>query len=69
MQEHHPAHHDRHIPARTNEGWGAAAATLLLALALIVSATVIHKRTYKQPTDPTWRAAGQQPAAEVPRGH
>jgi hypothetical protein len=69
MQHQHPIHEDRYIPARTNEGWGAAAATILLALVLVIGATVIHKRTWKQPTDPTWRAAGQQPAAEVPRGH
>jgi hypothetical protein len=69
MQHQHPVHQDRYIPARTNEGWGAAAATVLLALLLAIGATVIHKRTWKQPTDPSWRAAGQQPAAEVPRGH
>jgi hypothetical protein len=69
MQHQHPVHEDRYIPARTNEGWGAAAATILLAVVLAIGATVIHKRTWKQPTDPTWRAAGQQPAAEVPRGH
>lgn len=70
MQEHHPAHRDRYVPARTNEGWRAAALTVLLALVLVAGATVIHKRTYKPPTDPSWRAAGQGPAAEVPRpGH
>jgi hypothetical protein len=69
MQGHHPVHQDRYIPARTNEGWGAAAATVLLALVLIAGATVIHKRTYKPPTDPSWRAAGQHPAAEASRGH
>jgi hypothetical protein len=69
MQHQHPVHQDRYIPARTNEGWGAAAATILLALVLVIGATVIHTRTYKSPNDPTWRAAGQQPAAEVPRGH
>jgi hypothetical protein len=69
MHEQHPVHIDRYAPARTNEGWGAAAATVLLALVLIVGATVIHKRTYKPPTDPSWHAAGQQPAANVPRAH
>ncbi len=69
MQHHVPVHRDRYIPARTNGGWGAAAATVLLALALAAGATVIHKRTYKHPTDPGWRAAGQQPATSVPRGH
>jgi len=69
MQHHTPVHRDRYIPARTNGGWGAAAATIILALALIAGATVIHNRTYKHPTDPSWRAAGQQPASSVPRGH
>jgi hypothetical protein len=69
MQHQHPVHEDRYIPARTNEGWGAAAATILLALVLAIGATVIHNRTWKQPTDPSWRAAGQRPAAEAPRGH
>jgi hypothetical protein len=69
MQHHHPPHQDRYVPARTNEGWGAAALTILLALVLIAGATIIHNRTYKPPTDPSWRAAGQQPASAVPKGH
>jgi hypothetical protein len=69
MQEPRPIHTDRYVPARTNEGWGAAAATVLLALALIIGATVIHRQTYKPPTDPSWRAAGQAPASQAPRGH
>jgi hypothetical protein len=69
MEHQHVVHQDRYVPARTNEGWRAAALTVLLALVLIAGATVIHYRTYKPPTDPSWRAAGQQPAAEVPRAH
>jgi hypothetical protein len=69
MPHDHPVHTDRYVPARTNDGWGAAAATIALALVLIAGATVIHKRTYKPPTDPSWQAAGQQPASKVPRGH
>jgi hypothetical protein len=69
MQHDYPEHQDRYVPARTNQGWGAAALTVLLALVLIAGATVIHKRTYRPPTDPAWRAAGTQPASEVPRGH
>ncbi len=64
-----PVHQDRYIPARTNEGWGAAGLTVLLALVLVLAATIIHKRTYKPPTDPSWRAAGSVPASQVPRGH
>jgi hypothetical protein len=69
MQHPHPVHEDRYVPARTNEGWGAAGLTVLLAVVLVIGATVIHKSTYKPPTDPSWRAAGQQPASQVPRGH
>jgi hypothetical protein len=69
MQEHHPVRQARYVPARTNEGWRAAAATVALAVVLIIAATVIHNATYKPPTDPSWRAAGSRPASEVPRGH
>jgi hypothetical protein len=68
MEHHDVVHRDRYVPARTNQGWGVAALIVLLALALITGATVIHKRTYKPPTDPTWRAAGDRPASGVPRG-
>jgi hypothetical protein len=69
MQHPRPVHQDRYVPARTNEGWGAAALTVLLALVLIATATIVHKNTYKPPTDPSWRAAGNQPASNVPKGH
>lgn len=48
----------RYVPARTNEGWPIVGLVVALTLALIVSVTVIHKRTYRHPTDPTWHAAG-----------
>lgn len=63
MDQHHSAHRDRYVPARTNEGWRAAAATVLLALVLALSATIIHKRTWKQPTDPTYQAIQPRSAA------
>jgi hypothetical protein len=44
----------RHIPANTNQGWGIITLVLLLTAALIVWATVVHKRTYRHPTDVTW---------------
>jgi hypothetical protein len=58
----------RYVPARTNDGWGVAALVFLLALACAVGAGIIHKRTYKHPTDPTTgsvngRAAGHDAAA------
>lgn len=47
-------HTDRYVPADTNGGWGIAAGVIALAIAFIIAATVIHKRTYKHPTDPSW---------------
>jgi hypothetical protein len=64
MEQPHPVHQDRYVPARTNDGWSAAAATLLLALILITGATIIHKRTWKQPSDPTFRAIGERSASQ-----
>jgi hypothetical protein len=49
---------DRYVPANTNQGWGIAAFIVLLALACVATATVIHKKTYKHPTDVTWHAKG-----------
>jgi hypothetical protein len=63
MEQHHSVHRDRYVPARTNDGWRAAAATVLLALILAVSATIIHKRTWKQPTDAAYQAIQAQPTA------
>jgi hypothetical protein len=51
-------HVDRYIPAETNGGWGAAAATIFLALVCIASVWYIHGKTYKHPTDVTWQAGG-----------
>lgn len=48
----------RYVPARTNEGWGIALGVVLLAVACIVFATVVHKKTYRPPTDPTFQSAG-----------
>lgn len=47
---------DRWVEAKTNEGWGIAALVIGLAVACIALATVIHQRTYRHPTDPTWQA-------------
>ena len=62
-------HQSRYIPAKTSEGWGIAAGVVFLAIVCAVSAAVIHRETYKHPTDVRWRAAGGQPAAEVPATH
>jgi hypothetical protein len=53
-----PEHIDRYVPADTNQGWGIAAGVLLFTALLIVGVTIIHKRTYKHPTDVTWHGKG-----------
>ncbi|HZI40404.1 MAG TPA: hypothetical protein VFD67_01830 [Gemmatimonadaceae bacterium] len=52
-------HVDRYVPANTNGGWGVAAGIILLALACIATATYVHKKTYKHPTDVTWHGRGE----------
>lgn len=54
------SHTPRHVPARTNEGWSVVGLVLLLVAACIVATTIIHQRTYRPPTDPTFRAAGSR---------
>ena len=51
-------HTDRYVPAVSNGGWGFAAAIIGLALVLIATATYVHKRTYKHPTDVTAETKG-----------
>lgn len=53
------AYVDRYVPANTNGGWGIGALIILLALACIATATYIHKKTYKHPTDVTWHGRGE----------
>jgi hypothetical protein len=52
-------HVDRYVPANTNGGWGFATFIVLLAVACIATATFVHKRTYKHPTDVTWHGRGE----------
>lgn len=61
-------HVPRYVPARTNDGWSVVGLVLLVVTACIVATVVIHKRTYKHPTDPTMRAAGSRAEAGAP-GH
>lgn len=61
-------HTDRYVPADTNAGWNIAAGVLLLTAAIIVAATVIHKRTYKHPTDVTWHGIGSGDTAPLDTG-
>ena len=53
-------HVDRYVPANTNAGWGIAAGVILLVLCLIATVTYIHRKTYRHPTDVTWRAKGER---------
>ena len=53
-------HTDRYVPAQTNGGWGFAGFIIALAVACIVVATYVHKKTYKHPTDPTAQAIGHR---------
>ena len=62
-------HVPRYVPARTNDGWSVVGLVVLLAAACIVTTTIIHKRTYKHPTDPTsYRSPRSNAEAAVP-GH
>jgi hypothetical protein len=63
-------HVPRHVPARTNEGWGVAVLVVALAGILIVGVTVIHQRTYKHPTDPTAHTVnGRAAQNQAPAAH
>jgi hypothetical protein len=55
-------HQDRYVPAETNGGWPFAGGVILLAVLCIGIAFTVHKKTYKNPTDPTWHAKGQRGA-------
>lgn len=54
----------RYVPARTNQGWSVAGLVVLLTAACIAMTVVIHKRTYKHPTDPTFHAKGSTKPVE-----
>lgn len=50
-------HVDRYVPFK-QEGWGVALFIVLLAIASAAFATVVHKKTYRPPTDVRFQAAG-----------
>jgi hypothetical protein len=60
------SHTPRYVPAKTNEGWGVVGLVFLLTAACIVTVTMIHKRTYKHPTDPTWQSPNGKKATAAP---
>jgi hypothetical protein len=45
-------HVPRYVPAKTNGGWPFIGLIWLFTAALIVAVVVIHKKTYRHPTDP-----------------
>lgn len=53
-----PPHVPRHVPVRTNQGWGAVGIVVVLTAVCITATVMIYQRTYKHPTDPTWHAVG-----------
>jgi NADH:ubiquinone oxidoreductase subunit 6 (subunit J) len=65
----HVPHVSRYVPAKTNQGWPVVGLIALLAFALIAMVVVIHQRTYKPPTDPTWHAVGGQANPTKGTGH
>ncbi|MEO8336007.1 MAG: hypothetical protein ABI664_13600 [bacterium] len=61
MQEMSTANEGKHIPFK-KEGWGFALFVCMLAIASAGSAYYVHHRTFKQPTDVRFHAAGTQPS-------
>lgn len=41
----------RHVPVNTSQGWGVAAAVVVLAIALVASAIYINKTRHHSPND------------------
>jgi hypothetical protein len=52
----------KYVPAKTNQGWPVVGLIAALTIALITMVTVIHQRTYKHPTDPTWNPGANSSA-------
>lgn len=59
----------RYVPAKTNQGWPIVGLIALITISLIAAVTVIHQRTYKDPTDPGWHAIGGATAPTSAAGH
>lgn len=62
---------NRHVPARTNQGWPVAIAIIVLAVVVNVAVYLVHERTSsRSPRDPMFRAVGTPTAApaETPAG-
>ena len=61
MSDGHSTHESRHIPFK-QEGWGIALFVVFLAVASAATATYVHNKTFKHPTDVRFHAAGQRAA-------
>ena len=59
-------HTPRYVRAETNGGWPIAGLVTLLTVILIIGVTIIHKRTYRHPTDPLNHAIGGAAATPAP---
>ena len=59
-------HTPRYVRAETNGGWPIAGLVTLLTVILIIGVTIIHKRTYRHPTDPLNHAVGGATATPAP---
>ncbi len=67
MHQNARPHVDRHVPFK-REGWGIALFIVGLAVASAAFATVVHKRTYKHPTDVHFQAAGSATGSAAASG-
>jgi hypothetical protein len=54
-----PNHPVQRVPFK-QEGWGAAAFVVFLAIVAASGAFYVHKKTYKQPTDVRFHASGTE---------
>ena len=54
---------NKHVPAKTAQGWGIAVLVWVLTAACVASVFMIHQKTYKHPTDVRWHSVSQQHAA------
>ena len=59
-------HTPRYVRAETNGGWPIAGLVTLITVILIIGVTIIHKRTYRHPTDPLNHAVGGAKAKPAP---
>lgn len=66
MATHGEGHVVGYTPANTNQGWGAALFICALTAAMAIGAFVIHKQTYRDPTDPRSPSLHRMVAGEEP---